>query len=350
MPFNLTIDLRQLNTFLTVADTGSFSRASEKLFVAQPALSRQIRMLEEALNVDVFVRHGRGVVMTAAGELLYERARALLQSLERTQADVTAVAGEVTGRVMLGLLPTVTHSFSGTIIEQYRKRFPQVHLAVRSAMSGTLQQMVMQHRVNLAITYHHANHKNLRYRPLIEERLYLISPINTKVAKRSEITLEEVLDLPLVMPEEKHGLRVAMEKQAAERKKSLNLALEVSAWPMLTDMVRRGLGYTILSSAAVHDMTLRNEVIAIPITNPEIKRTLSIVTPADLPASVATTKLTEIIMQQVAEQVEAGTWKGRLLFNPKEIGQPISETSESHELGGGQWHSLNEITYSLNNT
>ncbi|MEO9588987.1 MAG: LysR family transcriptional regulator, partial [Marinobacter sp.] len=241
MPFNLNIDLRQLNTFLTVADTGSFSRASEKLFVAQPALSRQIRMLEEALNVEVFVRHGRGVVLTAAGELLYERARILLQSLERTQADVTAVAGEVTGQVILGLLPTVTHRFSGTIIEQYRKRFPQVHLAVKSAMSGTLQQMVMQHRLNLAISYNHSNHKNLRYRPLIEEQLYLISPTDTRISKRSEITLDEVVELPLVIPEEKHGLRISMEKEAAERNKTLNLAMEVSAWPMLTDMVRRGL-------------------------------------------------------------------------------------------------------------
>lgn len=319
MPFNLNVDLRQLNTFLTVADTGSFSRASEKLFVAQPALSRQIRMLEEALNVDVFVRHGRGVVLTAAGELLYERARGLLQSLERTQADVTAVAGEVTGQVVLGLLPTVAHTFSGAIIEEYRKRFPQVNLAVKSAMSGTLQQMVMQHRLNLAISYNQSNHKNLRYRPLLEERLYLISPINTKVSNRSEITLDEVLELPLVMPEEKHGLRVTMEKEAAERNKSLNLALEVSAWPMLTDMVRRGLGYAILSSAAVHEMTTRKEVVAIPITSPELKRTLSIVTPTDLPSSVATLKLAEIIMQQVAKQVKAGTWKGKLLFDPKDI-------------------------------
>lgn len=319
MPFNLNVDLRQLNTFLTVADTGSFSRASEKLFVAQPALSRQIRMLEEALNVDVFVRHGRGVVLTAAGELLYERARSLLQSLERTQADVTAVAGEVTGQVVLGLLPTVAHTFSGAIIEDYRKQFPQVNLAVKSAMSGTLQQMVMQHRLNIAISYNHSNHKNLRFRPLIEERLYLISPTNTKVSNRSEITLDEVLELPLVMPEEKHGLRVAMEKEAADRNKTLNLALEVSAWPMLTDMVRRGLGFTILSSAAVHEMTTRKEVIAIPITSPEIKRTLSLVTPTDLPSSVATLKLAEIIMQQVAEQVEAGIWKGKLLFDKKEI-------------------------------
>ncbi|AZT82501.1 LysR family transcriptional regulator [Marinobacter sp. NP-4(2019)] len=320
MPFNLNIDLRQLNTFLTVADTGSFSRASEKLFVAQPALSRQIRMLEESLNVEVFVRHGRGVVLTAAGELLYERARTLLQSLERTQADVTAVAGEVTGQVTLGLLPTVAHTFSGATIEEYRKRFPQVTLAVKSAMSGTLQQMVLQHRLNLAITYsHHGSQKNLRYRPLIEERFYLISPPDTKVSKLSEITLDEVMDLPLVLPEEKHGLRVRMEKEAAERNKSLNLALEVSAWPMLTDMVRRGLGYTILSSAAVHDMTTRSEVVAIPITSPEISRTLAIVTPMDLPSSVATLKLAEIIMQQVAIQVQAGIWNGKLLFDPKEI-------------------------------
>lgn len=329
MSFNLNIDLRQLNTFLTVADTGSFSRASEKLFVAQPALSRQIRMLEDALNVEVFVRHGRGVVLTAAGELLYERARTLLQSLERTQADVTAVAGEVTGQVVLGLLPTVTHGFSGTIIEQYRKRFPQVQLSVKSAMSGTMQRMVMQHRLNLAISYTHSNHKNLRFRPLIEERLYLISPLNTRVSKLSEITLDEVLELPLVMPEEKHGLRVTIEKVAAERKKTPKLAMEVSAWPMLTDMVRRGLGYSVLSPAAVHDMVERNEVVAIPIISPELTRTLAIVTPTDLPSSVATIKLAEMIMQQVAEQVEAGTWKGKLLFNPKEISQSAREEEET---------------------
>jgi LysR family nitrogen assimilation transcriptional regulator len=94
---------------------------------------------------------------------------------------------------------------------------------------------------------------------------------------------------------------------------------------MLTDMVRRGLGYTILSSAAVHDMVQRKELVAIPIVDPEIKRTLSIVTPTELPASVATTKLAEIVMQQVAEQVEAGHWSGKLLFNPKEISQTAKE-------------------------
>ncbi|GAA0688368.1 LysR substrate-binding domain-containing protein [Marinobacterium maritimum] len=318
MPFQLNIDLRQLNTFLTVADTGSFSRASEKLFIAQPALSRQIRMLEEALHTDVFVRHGRGVVLTAAGELLYERARTLLQSLERTQADVTAVAGEVTGKVILGLIPTMTHAFTGRIIEDYRKSFPQVSLAIKSAMSSTLHRMAMQHNLNLAITYMSSAHKNLRYLPLLEERLYLVSPINTKESKLSEIALEEVLDLPLMMPEEKHGLRDSLEIQANQRGKPLNLVMEVSAWPMLTDMVRRGLGYCILPAPAVHEMELRQEVVAIPITDPKITRTLALVTPIDIPPSVATMKLAEIIMQHIASLVSTGAWDGKLLFDPKE--------------------------------
>ena len=72
---NLKIDLRQLNTFLTIAERGSFSRASEVLFIAQPALSRQIRLLEEALGLQVFIRYGRGVVLTTAGKLLYQRGK-----------------------------------------------------------------------------------------------------------------------------------------------------------------------------------------------------------------------------------------------------------------------------------
>ncbi|MDC0662956.1 LysR family transcriptional regulator [Marinobacter sp. SS21] len=319
MATNLNVDLRQLNTFITVADTGSFSRASEKLFVAQPALSRQIRMLESALNVEVFVRHGRGVVLTAAGELLYERTRALFQDLERTQADVSAVAGEVTGQVVLGLLPTAAHNFSGAIIENYHQLYPQVKLAVKSAMSGTLQQMVVQHRLDVAITYNPNSQRNLRYKPLLEEPLYLIGPAGNPFAERENVSLSEVVTLPLVLPEEKHGLRKMMEQEASKLGREINLALEVSAWPMLTDMVRRGLGYAVLPSASVHDMVARGELTTTPIVAPEMTRTLVLVTPADLPASVATRKLSDLIMRQVAEQVNQGAWKGRLLFDPADL-------------------------------
>lgn len=314
MAFQLKIDLRQLNTFLTIANTGSFSRASEKLFTAQPALSRQIRLMEEALNVEVFVRHGRGVILTPAGELLYEKALTIFQDLERTQASVSAIAGEVTGQVVLGILPTAAHTFSGGIIEEFRRNYPQVNLAVKSAMSGTLQQLVAQHRVDLAITYNDGKQKHLNYTPLIDERFYLIAPPKSEVAERQDISLSEVLELPLVMPEEKHGLRELMEREAMRQQQKLELAIEVNAWPLMTDLVRRGLGYTVLSYASVHEMVGRSEVVAIPIVTPELYRSLAIVTPKDLPPSLATLKLAETVRHQATQQIERGIWKGRALL------------------------------------
>lgn len=328
MSTGLNIDLRQLNTFLMVADTGSFSRASEKLFVAQPALSRQIRMLETALNVKVFVRHGRGVVLTAAGELLYERASKLLRDIEQTQADVSAVAGKVTGQVVLGILPTVAHTLIGSIVEEYRHSFPRVKLAVKSAMSGTLQQMVIQHRLNIAISYLPGNQRNVRFWPLLEEPLFLIGPADSPLAHRKEVTVEEVLELELVLPEEKHGLRTMMEQEAARRETDIHLALEVSAWPLLTDTARRGLGYSILPFAAVHDMVTRGEVTALPIVSPELTRKLVLLTPADRPASVATRKLADVIRQQVALHMRQGAWKGRPLFDEDGLGSHADDDAE----------------------
>ena len=319
MALQIKIDFRQLNTFLTIANTGSFSRASEKLFIAQPALSRQIRLMEEALNVQVFVRHGRGVVLTPAGELLYQKAQAILQDLERTQASVSAIAGEVTGQVVLGILPTAAYSFSGGIIEEFRQSYPQVSLAVKSAMSGTLQQLVAQHRVDLAITYSYGKQKHLHYTPLMEERFYLIANPASPLSGRDSVSLSEVLDLPLIMPEEKHGLRELMEREAMKLQQKLSLAMEVNAWPLMTDLVRRGLGYTVLSYASVHEMLERDEVIAIPITNPTLFRSLSIVTPRDLPPTLATLKLAETVMKQVTLQVKQGIWKGRALFDENSL-------------------------------
>lgn len=311
---NLKIDLRQLNTFLTIAERGSFSRASEVLFIAQPALSRQIRLLEDALGLQVFIRYGRGVVLTTAGKLLYQRGKALVQEFEQLQSDVTAMAGEITGRVVLGLLPTVSHALVSEIIEIYRHLYPKVTFAVRSAMSGTLQQMVLQHKIDLAITYDQKKNKNLKCTPLLEERLYLIASPETEESERTSITLDEVLDLPLILPEEKHGLRTKMEMEAANRNKSVNMTFEVSAWPMLSEIIRRNLGYTILSSATVQEMVKRKEVVAIPITDPEIYRPIAIVTPSGTPSSVATMKLIEIVIDQVGKHVRSGNWRGKLLF------------------------------------
>jgi LysR family transcriptional regulator, nitrogen assimilation regulatory protein len=306
------IDIRQLNTFLTVAETGSFSHASERLFIAQPALSRQVRLLEEALNVKLFVRHGRGVVMTAAGELLKERSRALLLDLENIRTEVAAVAGEVTGEVILGLIPSVAHTLSGAIIQKYRETYPQVTLIIEQAMSGTLKEMVEQDRANIAVMYQPQVHRNLNYSPFITETLYLVGPADSEHSTKAQISLKQAMQLTHALPGQGNGLRSTLESAAASVGETLHIDTEVNALLLQLDMVRRGICHTILPYATVHEMISRGELTATKIVSPEITRKLVLATPADRPASVATRKLGDMIVTEVCNQSRSGAWVGNM--------------------------------------
>src|SRR5687767_12483832 len=107
------MELRQLRTFLVVAETGSLSRAAGRLRIAQPALSRQIRMLEEEVGTELFQRHARGMALSEAGEVLIAHARGALRELDQAKSDLSALAGQVSGKVAIGLLPSVSDLMTG---------------------------------------------------------------------------------------------------------------------------------------------------------------------------------------------------------------------------------------------
>ncbi len=305
-----SFDLHQLNSFITVAKCGSFSRAAEQLCITQPALSRQIRTLEESLGVELFNRHGRGVVVTVAGELLQVRAAQLLQDGETIREEIAAVAGEVTGRVTLGLIPSVSHSLVGDIIQQYRETFPKVSLVVEEAMSGTLQELTEQKKIDLAITYKPYQGRLLHCSSLITEQLYLIGPGDSSIAEFSDISLEDALQYPIALPSNNHGLRNILERAAADEHLSLQLDIEVNTLPWQIDIVQRGLAYTVLPMAAVRTRAKYGEVVACPIVSPKLERELVLATATDSRNSMACLKLQQMITNEVHRQVISGEWIG----------------------------------------
>lgn len=307
------LNLHQLNSFLTVAKSGSFTRAAILLNIAQPALSRQVRLLEESLEVKLFVRHGRGVVTTAAGQLLQTRAIHLLEEVEATASAVSAIAGEVTGQVIFGLIPSVAHSLAGDIVQQFREDFPRVSLVVESAMSGTLQELTEQKQINLAITYQPYQRRNLRCTPLMEEQLYFIGTANCPAASAAEIPLQSALQFPMVLPGNNHGLRIMIEKAATQVHLPVLLDTEVNTLALQLDLVRRGLAHTILPLATVLRSVERGEMTACPIVSPTLTRKLVLATPADSPTSVASMRLQQLVEQTVHQQVSCGEWPGARL-------------------------------------
>ena len=146
-----SMDLRQLTTFMQVAELGSLSKASDRLRIVQPALSRQIRLLEEELKVTLFTRHGRGMVLTHAGELLRVRAGSILRQIEETRADLSLEAGTVRGQVILGVPPTVGDVLATRLVERFLHRFPEVRLRVVTAFSGYLLEWLHSGEIDMAV-------------------------------------------------------------------------------------------------------------------------------------------------------------------------------------------------------
>lgn len=303
-------DLRQLKSFITVAKCGSFSQAASILCIAQPALSRQVRLLEESLGLKLFVRHSRGVVLTAGGEVLQERAIHLLELASSINEEVSSASGDVTGEVTFGLLPSVAHSLAGDIIKQFREAYPKVSLKIEVGMSGDIQELTEQKKINLAITYEPYRKRNLRYYPLMEEQLYLIGPKQSKIAEYSTISLEEALQHTLVVGARNHGLRMTLENAAESINASVRVDTEVNSLPLQIDLVRRGLAHTILPLASVLISNEHDQLATCPIVSPKLTRRLVLATPADKPSSVASIKLQELVEQVVNKQIRNGDWPG----------------------------------------
>src|SRR6187431_2763903 len=124
------MDLKQLEYFVRVAELGSFTRAAIELDVAQPALSRQVRLLEVELRQTLLVRNGRGAVPTEAGKLLLEHGRGILHQVERAREDLGRLRGGLAGRVAVGLPPTVARMMAVPLTREFRRRLPSATLSI----------------------------------------------------------------------------------------------------------------------------------------------------------------------------------------------------------------------------
>lgn len=295
------MDLKQLRTFLHVAETGSLSLAAKRLNVTQPALSRQIRLLEEDTGTPLFIRTGRGVILSEAGEKLLPRARLLSEEMERLKMDMTAFAGTVRGEVRLGLPPSVGLVLAGPVVERFRQEFPQVRLRVTQLLSGALQESLLEGRLDIGILFEGNVSPQLRSTPLWSEQLYFITRPERHWDNKTSISLDECLSHPLILPGPKHGLRDILEKAAAKTDKTVNVVVEAESLAVHTELVCRGLGSTVLSYEACRRHIDDGRLIAIPLIEPEIERICALVWPKDYPLTRAAQAMAEVIQETAAQ-------------------------------------------------
>ena len=243
------VDIKQIEYFVQVAQTGSFSRAADLLGVTQPALSRQVRALEVELRETLLLRNGRGVALTEPGRQLLARGREILQQVQDARQELGALRGEPVGQIVIGLPPSLARRITVQLIERFQAEMPRARPAVVEGFSSHIGEWLAAGRVDLGLVYNPEPNPQLEQEPVLEETLCLVGAPGALPG--AQVSLAQVASLPLVMPQWGHSFRRLMETQAMLAGVKLRIAWEVSSVPTILDMVRRGHGFAALTGSAV---------------------------------------------------------------------------------------------------
>ena len=205
------MDLKQLESFVRVAELGSFTRAAIALGVQQPLLSRHVRQLEVELRQNLLDRNGRGVTLTEAGRVLLEHARGILHQVEVAREDLGAVRGALGGKVSMGLPPSLSRLITVPLCLAFKAKLPAAQLTLTEGFSLQMYESLRSGRLDMAVLYNPSHSPELETADLHEESLMLIgSPSSARqhgLKAKVALSLGQVADLPL------QGFRVTRQLQ-----------------------------------------------------------------------------------------------------------------------------------------
>ena len=307
------MDVPQLRTILHVAELGSLSKAADRLRIAQPALSRQVRLLEEELGIRLFDRNGRGMVVTDAGKKVLRHAQRIMQELDEIRATVADEDAPLRGQVSIGMPPTVSDILSVPLVSAFQVRHPEARLRIVSAYTGYLLDWLHRGELDVAIMYETRPVRSLRMEPLLEEVLFLIGPPDSGLRPDLPVSFAQVATLKLFLPSLGHGLRTILEKSAQIAGCRLEVPVEADSYSTLKNLVENGHGYTILPLAPIHRDVLVGRLVYAPIKGPTPSRRLMLTYPTDRATPRLARFAGNVMTATASDLVRSGVWSGRLL-------------------------------------
>lgn len=261
---------------MDVAEAGSFSKAAAILGIAQPALSRQIRVLEDELNQTLLIRDGRGVRLSEAGVCLVDHATRIFREVEQATQALDELRGAPVGSIAIGMPSTLAKLLIVPLVTEFRRQFPRATIRVIEGLSTYLKEFLTAGRIDAALLYDMTSCAAFDVHPIMTEQLFLISP-KGEAAGRKSVSLDALSDLPLVLPTKPNAIRMLVERHLVAGGKSPNTVFEIDAIAPALELVGAGHGHTILSeNSLVAWKPTSGSLVATPL-RPALKTELSLV-------------------------------------------------------------------------
>lgn len=308
-------DFKRLGYFLQIAELGSLSRAAERLNIAQPSLSRQMRLLEEELGTTLFTRNGRGMLLTDAGEQLRVRITGPLRQVGHALNEIRAMPSDASGSVILGMPATAIAVLGEPLARRVAAYAPNVSLQLVEAGSGHLLDWIQRGLLDAAILYGPATPGGLNAAKLLEDDLVLVGPADAGLRADHPVQFARLGEVPLVLPGQIHGLRITIEAIAAKTRCALNVRMQVDSLQLIKDLVEAGMGYSVLPRAAVLRELAARRLFYAPIANPKVTRVLFFAMQSQVQSPRAVLQIEELVRREVANLSEDGRWPSSKAFD-----------------------------------
>jgi LysR family transcriptional regulator, hydrogen peroxide-inducible genes activator len=271
------MELRQLRYFCAVAETASFSRAANKTHVSQPSLSQQIQKLEQELGVRLFDRLGRSVRLTEPGRAFLPRARNILHEVEEASSNIQETATVIGGSVSLGVIPTVAPYFLPRRLAVFSKKYPNVRVSVVEEITALLLEALRSGGVDvamLALPLPARSHEFLSF-PVLTEKLFAVLPKRHALARRPQVSLDDLRDEPFLLLRDGHCFRDTALDVCKQARMHPKVVFESGQFSSILSMVAAGMGISIVPKMAVD--THLSDCRFVPLNDEQARRTIGAV-------------------------------------------------------------------------
>ncbi len=305
------MELRQLRYFVAIVDHGSMSRAAGVLHIAQPALTQQIRQLEEELGAQLLHRSAQGVLSTDAGKTFYEHAQAILKQVSDARSAVAQSTSKPSGTVALGIPQSVSGALALPLLTAIRNSYPEITLQLTEELSGNLIDQLKSGRINLAVLFDDGQLTAFATTALVEEEMMFITRTDSRFAARGlTITLAKAVKSPLILPGLQHGVRPRIENIVRAAGLSIDNVIDINSIAILKSALLADLGATILPVAPVLAEIERGDLSAHPITGAKVSRTIALCSSKNIPLTNAAAAVERLVLEVAGELCVSGRWLG----------------------------------------
>lgn len=336
------MDLRALRYFIAVVEAGSLSRAAHALYVAQPALTAQIKKLEAGLGAELLQRSHSGVTPTPAGNQLYEDARRLLSDAEAMGERIRRLPQGPEGSVTIALPFLLTTLLMGPVIARLAREHPRIRIFVLDDLSLMVRKAMVERRADLAILVDTPALGDLHVQPLAEEPIYLcghdgdgsVAPLLQGTGVLPQIDFADACALPLVLQSRRFSIRQSVQQVADERGLRLNVVHEHDSARVIRSLYHCGAGFTFTPACSLADVPSWSAMppaappppgwIVAHVANPALVRSYHLALQRDRSQDPAVREVCRALTDHAQDLMARGLWPARWLYarDPSLTGGP----------------------------